>query len=247
MLLPIAVHVAFHAKQRGQRSGLWWVLTGVIAAGLMFSVSRSAILGLLVAGVVLFIGWPARRRVAMLLTAVGFLAVIKLISPGLLGTFLSLFQNAGKDDSVMWRTHDYATAKMLISQHTLLGRGIGTWYAPKHEVFDNQYLLTLVDSGVLGLVTCLGILFASLYAVLRVGMLCYRNPDRVPTASMDRDLALSLAASLLVILPTWATFDFGAFATVTALSYLLAGTCGALLRIVSSEVAGEAPDPYAVV
>ena len=86
--------------------------------------------------------------------------VIKVVSPGLLGTFFSLFRNAGQRHSVQWRTHDYATARELISQHLWLGRGIGTWYAPKHEVFDNQYLLTLVDSGVIGLVALLGIVVA---------------------------------------------------------------------------------------
>lgn len=246
MLLPLAIHVAFDAAKRG-RPGFWRLCLVVIGAGLMFSVSRSAILGVVVVALVLFIGWPARRRVWMLGAGLGFLVMIKFVSPGLLGAFFGLFKNAGSDDSVMWRTHDYATARILISQHLLLGRGIGSWYAPKHEVFDNQYLLTLVDSGVLGLLTFLGIIFAALYAALRVGLLCYRSPERVPTTATDRDLALSLGASILVILPTMATFDFAAFPTVTSLAFLLMGIAGALLRLVSADVAGAPRDPYAVV
>ena len=133
--------------------------------------------------------------------ALGFLVVIKFATPGLLGTFFSLFRNANQDSSVQWRTHDYSTAKELIAQHLWLGRGIGTWYAPKHEVFDNQYLLTLVDSGVVGLVTLLGIVFAALYAALRVGLLSTTPGVRLPTAATDRDLALSVAASVAVITP----------------------------------------------
>jgi O-antigen ligase len=170
-----------------------------------------------------------------------------VLSPGLLGAFVSLFQNAGKDDSVKWRTHDYATARQLIAEHLWLGRGVGTWYAPKHEVFDNQYLLTLVDSGIIGLAAFLGIVLGALYAALRVGLLCYRFPDRVESASTDRDLALSLAASLVVVLPTYATFDFGAFATVSSLLFLLVGVAAALLRTVTAEVTGAAPDPHAIV
>ena len=248
MVLPLAIHVAFRATQSHRRAGLWWTCAGLIGTGLMFSVSRSAILGVAAAVIVLFIGWPARRRLWMAVGGLGFLVVMQdRVSPGLLGTFLSLFQNAGQDSSVQWRTHDYATAQQLISQHIWLGRGIGTWYAPKHEVFDNQYLLTLVDSGVIGLVAFLGIVLSAMYAALRVGLLCYRSPGRVATAPRDSDLALSVAASVAVVLPTWATFDFAAFPTVSALMFVLIGMAAALLRIVSAEVAGEPADPYAIV
>ena len=47
----------------------------------------------------------------MAVAGLGFLVVIKVVSPGLLGAFFSLFRNAGSDDSVQWRTHDYATAR----------------------------------------------------------------------------------------------------------------------------------------
>jgi O-antigen ligase len=247
MLLPLAIHVAFHANSTGRRSGFWWTCVGLIGAGLMFSVSRSAILGVSAAGIVLLIGWSAQRRVWMTVAGLGFLVVIKLVSPALLGAFFNLFKNAGTDDSIKWRTHDYAIVKELITQNPLLGRGIGTWYAPKHEVFDNQYLLTLVDSGVIGLAAFLGILVAALYAALRVGLLCYSFPERVATALTDRDLALSIGASLAVVLPTYATFDFGAFATISSLMFLLVGMAAALLRVVSAEVAGVPHDPYATV
>jgi O-antigen ligase len=247
MVLPVAIHVAFHVMQSGRRSGIWWTCVGLIGGGLMFSVSRSAILGVAAAVIVLLIGWPARRRMWTAVAALGFLVVIKIASPGLLGAFFSLFQNAGQDSSVQWRTHDYATAQQLISQHIWLGRGLGTWYAPKHEVFDNQYLLTLVDSGVIGLVAFLGIVFSAMYAALRVGLLCHRFPERIGTAATDRDLALSIGASIAVVLPTCATFDFLAFPTVSAMLFLLVGIAAALLRIVRAEAAGEQPDPCAIV
>jgi hypothetical protein len=246
MVLPMAIHLAFHAKS-GPHARLWWSCVGIIGAGLMFSVSRSAILAVSAAGIVLFVGWSAQRRVRMALAGLLFLAVIKFVSPGLLGTFLGLFKNAGSDSSISYRTHDYATARELISQHPWLGRGIGTWYAPKHEIFDNQYLGTLVDSGVIGLVAFLGIVLSAMYATARVGLLCYRHPDRVAQPSTDGDLALSIAASLAVVVPTYATFDFGAFTTVSSLLFVLVGISAALLRIVSSEVRGEPRDPYAIV
>ena len=66
-------------------------------------------------------------------------------------------------------------------------------------------------------------------------------------ASTDRDLALSVAASLAVVFPTFATFDFTAFPKVTTLTFVLVGFAGALLRVVNAEVAGDPPDPHAIV
>ena len=165
----------------------------------------------------------------------------------LLAGLLALASNLLVLGFIQWRTHDYATAHQLISQHLWLGRGIGTWYAPKHEVFDNQYLLTLVDSGVIGLAAFLGIVFSAMYAALRVGLLSQRSREQLATAATDRDLALSVGASVAVVLPTCATFDFGAFPMVSSLLFLLVGVAAALLRIVRAEVAGEPADPYAIV
>jgi O-Antigen ligase len=246
MILPLALHVAFEAVHRGRPSHLWWACVGLISGGLMFSVSRSAIVAVGCAALILFWGWPARRRLGMGVAGLGFLVVIKFLSPGLLGIFLSLFRHAGSDNSVQWRTHDYATAKTLISMHPWLGRGIGTWYAPKHEVFDNQYLLTLVDSGVIGLVAFLSVFLAAIYAALRVLYVCAQAGGRVG-AGTDRDLALSLAASVAVVFPTFATFDFAAFPAVRSLTFLLAGVAAALLRTVHAEISEEPIDPHAVV
>jgi O-antigen ligase len=225
MLLPLAVHLATAAVRRSQPSVRWWLCAGLIAMGLMFSISRSAILGAAVAGAVLFLGWPARRRVQAALAVLPFLVLIKVMVPGLLGTFYNLFTTMGQDDSIRYRTHDYATASTEIARHLWLGRGLGTWYAPKHQVFDNQYLLSLVEVGVLGLVAFMGIFAAGIYASLRARFMS-SDPE-------ERDLGLTLVAMLVVPIIGCATFDLAAFATATALAFLIAGAAGSLLRTVS--------------
>ncbi|WP_051247675.1 O-antigen ligase family protein [Nocardioides halotolerans] len=244
MILPLAIHATLHARREARRVAPWAACVGLLATGLMFSVSRSAIIGVAAATFVLFLGWPARRRLWMIATGVGFVAAIGIMAPGLLNTFRTLFQDAGQDSSVQWRLHDYDTARQLIAQHFWLGRGTGTWYAPKHEIFDNQYLLTLVESGLLGLVAFVGIFVAGLYAAVRVRFLWSRGPA---AGTHDRDLALALAASLSVVFPSFATFDFLAFPTVSATAFLLAGIAGALLRVAKAEAVGEPADPHALV
>lgn len=239
MVLPLALHLTtLPAATRG-RSVARWACVAIVGAGAMFSVSRSAAVSLACASLVLLLGWPRQRRNRMLLAAAGFLVVLQVLSPSILRTFYGLFRDAGNDDSVRWRTRDYATAQELLSQRPLLGRGHGTWYAPKHPVFDNQYLLSVVDTGIIGLVALLTIFAAGAFAALRVIRLCGLRSGSSPDGDPDRDLALSLAASALVVFPAFATFDFMSLATVATLAFVVVGMAGALLRIVLSE-AGRA-------
>lgn len=226
MLLPIAAHYGFQAKLRGEPVWRWWVCTGLIAMGLMFSVSRSAVLGLLGVGFVLFLGWPARRRLQVLGIGLVFLAVIKVTVPGLLGTFYNLFANAGRDDSVRYRTHDYATAATEVGKNLWFGRGIGTWYAPKHQVFDNQYILTMVEAGLIGTVAFAALILTGLYCALRSR---YLSADET-----TQNLGLTLAATMVVPLIGSATFDLMSFHTVTGLMFVLIGCIGALLRMTTA-------------
>ena len=227
MFLPLAVHLATKARHRLEPALRWWICAALIAAGLMFSISRSAILGIACAGVVLFLGWSGRRRLTALAVVVGFLGVMKLVAPGLISAIYGLFANIGSDDSIQYRTHDYTTAASEVARHLWLGRGIGTWYAPKHQVFDNQYLLSLVETGVFGLVTFIGIFAAGMYAGVRARMLSL-DP-------MDRELGLTLAAMLTVTVVGCATFDLGGFPTAAAMAFVVAGSAGALLRIVRAD------------
>jgi hypothetical protein len=50
---PLAAHYAFRAKEHGRRVWPWWLALITVAVGAMVSLSRSAILGLLAAGLVL--------------------------------------------------------------------------------------------------------------------------------------------------------------------------------------------------
>lgn len=223
MILPLAVHYGSQARKLGLPAGRWWCCTAMIAAGLMFSVSRSAMLGVLGAGFVLFLGWSGTMRARALAAVAVFLVAVKVMIPGLLGTFFGLFANFGSDDSVRWRTHDYSAAATEIGRNPLFGRGLGTWYAPKHQVFDNQYLHTLVETGVVGLAMF----------VLTFGCAIYSGVKARGLArdSRTRDLGLTLAACLVVPLIGSATFDLMSFHAAVGLSFLLAGAAGALLRI----------------
>ncbi len=230
MLLPLAVHFATKARLRGEPALRWWACTLLIGLGLMFSVSRSAMLSLLAVGVVLLAGWSGRQRLRALLVAAGFLVLVRLTVPGLLGAIAGLFTNLSNDESIQYRTHDYAVAAQEIGGHFWLGRGLGTWYAPKHQIFDNQYILSMVETGLIGTLAYTALFVVAFYAALRA-----RHLTAEPGA---RDLGLTLAACLVVPLVGSFTFDLLSFATVTGLSFLLIGAAGALLRAVRADRRG---------
>jgi O-antigen ligase len=222
-ILPFAVHYAFRAQRRGEPARIWWICAALIAAGLMFSVSRSAVLGIVVAGTVLVVGWPARRRIQMFIAGVVFLGAMKIAVPGLLGVFYNLISNAGSDSSIQFRTHDYPIVLAEVNRHVFLGRGLGSWLAPKHQILDNQYLLSLVEVGVVGLVAFVGLFAAAVYAVVRA--------RRLTTDPVDRDLGLTVIAATMVPVAGAITFDLLSFPVISGLVFVLVGVAGAYLRI----------------
>jgi O-Antigen ligase len=229
MILPLSLHYAL--RSRGRSSWGWWLCGALIGTGLMFSVSRSAVLALVGAGVVLMSGWTWRRRGYALLIVVAFLGVMKVAVPGLLGTFYGLFANSSSDPSVTYRTNRYPLIIDEIAKHVWLGRGMGTWYFPKHFAFDNQYLMTLVSVGVIGLAAFVGLSLAAAYAAIRAWLLM-SDPDR-------RELCLALVACLAAPMLGSATFDLLAFTTATGLMFVLLGATGALLRLARGSATEE--------
>jgi O-antigen ligase len=223
MALPIALHFGFRANAQKQGRFVWWACSAAIAAGAVYSVSRSAILGLTTVGITLFFGWPAKRQMQALLAVVVFIVAIRLTAKNLIGTIYSLFDGLSSDSSIAYRIHDYPIAKQLIAQNPWLGTGWGTHYAPKHIVFDNQYLLTLVEGGVVGLVGFIALFVTTMAIALRSR---FRSTDPV-----RRDLALSLLAALTVPAVGAITFDLLSFKTVTGLMMVLIGAVAALVRI----------------
>ena len=235
MILPIAIHLGFRSQTARRGQLLWWACTFVISAGAIYSVSRSAVLGLATVFATLFAGWPARRRLWAGVTGLCFLAVIRLTSNDLLGTILGLFNNFSTDSSVAYRTHDYPIAAELIARSPWLGAGWGTHYAPKHIVFDNQYLLVLVEGGVIGFAAIV-VLFATAFgAALRI---------RYRATRLDvRDRALALIASLTVPAVGSITFDLLSFKTVTGLMFIVIGAIGCLYRLSVPPASGTLDPP----
>ena len=197
--LPLAIHQARFAprKLRLRR----WLQVGVIGMTLPMTVSRSAILGLIVVGIVLLPTWPKEeRRVAYVVTLISSVAMWAMV-PGLLGTLRNLFLQfgAGSDTSTTSRTGAFSAAGSFISEHPWFGRGFGTFLPQTYRFLDDQYLGTLIETGIIG--------FLVLLTLFATGWIAARSVRRVSTDPEIRDLAQCLAASVLAAMVAFATFD----------------------------------------
>ena len=233
MTLPIALHYAFYATTKWAKR--WhWACAGLIGIGLPLSLSRTAILGVTVVGLMLFFTWSWKRRGRALVVLVVFVNGLQFVVPGLFGTLRSLFLNLGNDPSVSGRTSDYALVGDLVISNPVFGRGFRTFIPEKfilHTgegggtlILDNQYLGTLIEMGLFGLL--------SLLFLFVVVLFCTRSIRRRSDDPSTRDLAQSVAAAVMVAMLSFATFDGLSFPMATILLFLLVGCAGALRRMV---------------
>jgi O-antigen ligase len=222
-LFPLALHRTIF----NSRAARAWVPTVIIGVAIPMSVSRSAILAMGVTLVVLFLGWPNRWRVRALFIAPAAAVALRLLIPGLLGTIQSLFLNLFNDPSISGRTDDYAVIFRIYGEHEVLGRGLFTFVPRYYRILDNQFLMLLLELGLIGALCAL--------LVFVVGFYCARAARRYTADPANRNLALALSASIAGIVLSYATFDAWSFPMAAGTTFLLIGAAGAAWQVAVRE------------
>jgi len=218
MVLPLALHLArFDLVRTTARR---WLPLAAIAIGIPVAVSRSAVLAAVVACVVIFVGLEPRLRPRALGAVAAFILATYATTPGLLGTLRSLFVNFNSDTSITYRTSDYKVVGEYIQQSPWFGRGPGTFLSDVYIVLDNQYLMSAIEVGLVGLAVVIVYLLAT--AFLGRGV---RHRSDVPAV---RDLGQALAAGSVASAVATVTFDAFSFRMFAGLIPLCLGLAGAL-------------------
>lgn len=232
-VLPMAIVCGVTRGFAGKASRiglLWWAPAGFIVMACFVSVSRSAIIGLFVASIVSLPAVPRRQRWAAVSLAVIGAGVLAAAVPGLFGTIVNLFAGASEDSSTQSRTEALARVPEFMSSSPLLGAGFGT-FLPRYYIFDNQWVMLLVELGILGTAAFAGFILAAIWCALQA--------RRISTALQDVMLGQSLAASAIALGTAYSLFDALAFPMSAGLLFLTAGLSAAIYRIV--EQARPAP------
>jgi polysaccharide biosynthesis protein PslJ len=232
MSLPIALHQARFAPAalRVRR----WLQVALITAVVPMTGSRSAFFGLAVICIALFPTWHRRERRRAYLAGLAAPALAWLVKPSLVSSFTALFGRLGTDQSSLSRADAYSEAVPYIAAHPWLGQGFQTFFPQTYFFVDNQYLTSLIETGVLGLL--------ALVACFATGWFTARSVRATATDARTRDLGQCLAVSVAVGAICFASFDALSFSIAAGLFFLLLGCVGAAWRLGrAQQLAGDWP------
>ena len=222
LTLPIALHYALFSPTG--RTRLWrWVAVGLIGSSIPLSISRSAVLTIVMTMGLLAVVWPWRQRYNALSIALVMTVAFHAVNQGVLGTIRALFLNYENDPSVQNRIGDIDYVYRLWSQRPWLGRGAGMITPERYILLDNQFYGTLLAGGILGLV--------GLVALFVVPYLMARSIRLRAAEQEARHLGQALAATVPAAFMASGTFDSFSFSTFTGTMFIVFGTIGALHRI----------------
>jgi len=222
LILPIAMHYALFSPPGLQRY-FRWAAMGLIAVGIPLSISRSAVLAIVVGMGLMAVIWRWRQRYNALVLAMLATAVFHVIQPGVLGTIKSLFLNLDNDPSVQDRIERSGYVFNLWAQRPWVGRGAGTMIPEEYILLDNQWYVTLLAGGIIG-VGGLALFFLVPYLMGRSIRL--RGDDQE-----TRHLAQALAVAMPIAVLVSGTFDSFSFVTFVGVIFIIIGAIGALWRL----------------
>jgi len=231
MLVPLAIYLA--KRDGGWR---WWVATGVLTVGVVATVSRTGILMLFAIGIAYAVIKPRDvwRALPMLLP---LLVAMNLLVPGALGGLRSAFfppgglvaeQQYGEGQYGSGRLADLGPGLAEWRQQPVFGQGYGTRISdlgdPRQNagILDNQWLGTLLETGILGAGLLLWLFLRTVRRLGRMG----RRDD-----SAHSWLLAGLAAALAAFTAGMFTFDAFNFTQVTFLAFIFVGLAVAALRV----------------
>lgn len=222
-LLPLAIHFALYGKTVPQRRNAG-IAAALIALAMPLSVSRSGLVSLVVALVVLFLGWRGRRLINGLLAVAIAVPVLWATIPGIVGTFIGLFTDTDDDISIQARRRRVPRVMELVRERPWLGLGNGTWSTEDYFLIDNEVYVTTLEMGIIGM----ALTFLLLGGAVAVA-LCVRGLPGVDNNT--RHLALAIAASIAGLSISLVTFDVFHYRILTGTLFLLIGSAGSLWQM----------------
>ncbi|WP_407835440.1 O-antigen ligase family protein [Streptomyces sp. DSM 116496] len=233
LLLPFAIQQAFDPARAQLSRWRRWAPVALMGGALPLTVSRTSIIGALIVVLVMVPRWKPQRRWTTFGLLLGSVAVFKVLVPGLIGTITTLFASfvSNSDSSTQARTVKYSAIVPYLEERPLFGRGLGTFTPDLYFFTDNQYMLTLAEMGLLGLLALLALFLTGIHQGGAI--------RRLAADESDRELGQAFFASALVALVSAATFDALSFPMFAGMFFLTIAAGGSYLGFIRR----AAPEP----
>jgi hypothetical protein len=235
MLIPLAVYMA-----RRQRNRTWWACAGLLLIGAMATVSRTSVIMLLVVGIV-FLRLRPKETKRLWPALVPAVVLLHVAVPGTIGSLQGAFFPEGgliaeQSQHPGWsgsgRIADFPMAMKQFRDQPLLGQGFGTRQPYKEgiqaQILDDQWLKTLLETGVIGM---LGWLWLYGRFIRRLGRVARRDH------SDEGWLLAAITASVTAFAVGMAFFDAFSFVQVTFVLFILFGLGAVVHRNIAPDTA----------
>jgi len=237
MLIPLAVYLVHSSRLRR-----WWLAAGLLVLGALATVSRTSVIMLVVVCLVFLWLRPAETK-RLWPALVPVLLAVHIALPGTLGTLKNSFfppegliaeQKANVGFRGQGRIADLGPGLSEWAQQPLFGQGYGTRIVElsreNAQILDNQWLGTLIETGLAGVVGWFWLMSRSVRRFARGA-----KEDPSPRGW----LLAALAASVMSFAISMFTYDAFAFIQVTLLLFILLGLGCVLLAGERARVAAR--------
>lgn len=213
MALPIAFVRLMHSE-RGSERLLYGLAICIVFGAMVSTYRKSALLAPVAICVVLAY---FRRRELLRLAPLGVVVLVALpiLAPSALSSVVDQFAPshlhvATVDD----RVSDYDAIRPDLLSHPAFGRGYGTYEHTSYRILDNDLLMRVVETGIVGLAAF--VLMLVMLIVFAAPIIRGRDPSRAPPA-----LAIAAAAGAFLVLSE--LFDIMSFPHTPYILMTLAG------------------------
>ena len=222
LALPFAL-LGLLRNPRGLGNLAYIAAVTLVLAGAVATLRKTAIIMPAAAFLLLTLMRP-RSMVRLLPLGLVVVLAIQAMAPSALGQLnTQLFkQDLEEQNSVTGRTEDFDAVGVDVWASPFFGRGWGSYEPTVYRFLDNQYLLTQLEAGLLGMIAFVGVLLATFATSRRL----QSSGDPV-----TRAMAAAIAAGAFAFYVSSALFDSLTFAQAPYLLFLLLG----MLVVLSSD------------
>ncbi len=196
----VALALVIHART-WRATAVWTAASGILAAGVIVTFSRTGWVGVVAGVVVLLLTAPARRRIPLLLVMVAIGTTMFSVNPGLIMDRVSSIGAVESDKSIATRYHMLSSSAEMIRDNWALGTGLAAYeYAyPEYRRLGTLPFITRPHQLPLAIWAEMGVagLIAEILLIAGLAAIFWRQRPRGWTA-MEAFTAASLVSIVLV-------------------------------------------------